>query len=229
MIKEEVNGRSEQSEKTAVEQEISEIRQGAGYLIVKRALDLVGSGLGLILLAPVFLVIILAIHIDSKGPAIFKHYRVGKDGKPLGLYKFRSMYENAEDMIQDFTPEQKKEWEANFKLVDDPRITKVGKFLRKTSLDELPQLINIFKGELSVVGPRPVTKAEVEKYGAKQEKFLSVTPGLTGYWQAYARSDVDYETRMEMELYYVDHASLWWDIKIVFATIGAVLRGRGAR
>lgn len=200
-----------------------------GYLIAKRIFDIIASSLGLLVLFPVFLVIIVAIRIDSKGPAIFRHYRVGKNGKPLGLYKFRSMYDNAEDMIQDFTPEQKKEWEANFKLEHDPRITKVGNFLRKSSLDELPQLLNIFKGELSVVGPRPVTQIEVEKYGENREKFLSVTPGLTGYWQAYARSDVDYDTRMKMELYYVDHANFWWDIKIIFATVSAVLKGRGAK
>ena len=138
------------------------------------------------------------------------------------------MYINADKMIENFTPEQKAEWEENFKLENDPRITKLGKFLRKSSLDELPQLINILKGELSLVGPRPVVVKELEKYGLRKNQFLSVTPGLTGYWQAYARSSCTYEKRMEMELEYVEKASLWWDTKIIFATVGSVLRGRGA-
>ena len=136
---------------------------------------------------------------------------------------------NAEAMIADFTPEQKAEWEQNFKLDNDPRITRIGRILRKTSLDELPQLLNIAKGDLSIVGPRPVVTDELEKYGKNKEKFLSVTPGLTGYWQAYARSNCSYEQRMEMELYYVENANLLWDIKIVFATVGAVIKGRGAK
>lgn len=199
------------------------------YLFAKRALDIICSLGGMIVLSPLFLGIAIAIKVDSKGPVFFKHNRIGKNGKPLGLYKFRSMYENAEDMIRDFTPEQRKEWEDNFKLDHDPRITKVGNFLRKSSLDELPQLLNILKGELSIVGPRPVIEDELEKYGENKEKFLSVTPGLTGYWQAYARSDVDYDERMQMELYYIDHANFWWDIKIFFATFGAVVKGKGAK
>lgn len=199
------------------------------YLVAKRIFDVVCSLAALIVLFPLFVIIILAIKIDSRGPAIFAHERIGKNGKRIALFKFRSMYENAEKMIDDFTDEQKKEWEENFKLENDPRITRVGKFLRKSSLDELPQLINILKGELSIVGCRPVTEREVELYGEDKEKFLSVTPGLTGYWQAYARSDVDYAERMKMELYYVDHANFWWDIKIIFATVGAVIKGKGAK
>lgn len=203
--------------------------QGKAYLIAKRVMDIVCSLGAMVVLSPVFLVIAIAIKLDSNGPVFFKHNRVGKNGKPLGLYKFRSMYENAKDMIKNFTPEQKKEWEENYKLDNDPRITRVGNFLRKSSLDELPQLLNILKGELSIVGPRPVIQDELEKYGDNKEKFLSVTPGLTGYWQAYARSDVDYESRMQMELYYVDHASFWWDIKIIFATVGSVVKCKGAK
>ena len=147
----------------------------------------------------------------------------------MPLLKFRSMHVNAEDMINEFSPEQRAEWEENFKLEDDPRITRIGKFLRKSSLDELPQLINILRGELSIVGPRPVVTEELERYGENKEKFLSVTPGLTGYWQAYARSTCSDEQRRERELYYVDYASFWGDIKIMFATVGAVLRGKGAK
>ncbi len=200
-----------------------------GYLIAKRVLDLVVAGVGLVVALVPMLVIIALIKQESPGPAFYVHNRVGKNGKPLPLLKFRSMHMNAEKMIESFTPEQKAEWEKNFKLEKDPRITKVGNFLRKSSLDELPQLLNILKGDLSLVGPRPVVEKELEKYGENRDKFLSVTPGLTGYWQAYARSNCTYEQRVEMELHYVDHASFWWDIKIIFATFGAVLRGDGAK
>lgn len=199
------------------------------YLFAKRFFDVIFSVAALALLAVPMALIILLIKIESPGPAIFVHNRFGKNGRPLPLLKFRSMHLNAEQMIKMFTPEQKEEWEQNFKLEDDPRITKIGSFLRRTSLDELPQFINILKGELSLVGPRPIVEEELERYGSEKEKFLSVTPGLTGYWQAYARSSCTYEQRMEMELYYVDHANFWWDIKIMLATVGAVLSRRGAK
>lgn len=200
-----------------------------GYRIAKRIMDILLAGIGTILAAPFILLIILAIKLDSKGPAFYIHHRIGKNGKPLRLYKFRSMYQNADEMFLRFTPEQKAEWEQNFKLREDPRITRVGKFLRRTSLDELPQLLNILQGNLSVVGPRPVVDEELEKYGNNKTRFLSVTPGLTGYWQAFTRSDGTYEDRMAMELYYVDHANFWWDVKIILATVVSVLKGRGAR
>ncbi len=200
-----------------------------GYYIVKRMLDIILSLVGIIIGLVPMAIISLLIIIESPGPAIYIHHRIGKNGKPLPLLKFRSMYTDAEKMIADFTPEQKAEWEQNFKLEHDPRITQVGRFLRRTSLDELPQLVNILKGDLSVVGPRPVVTEELEKYGENRAKFLSVTPGLTGYWQAYARSTCSYEQRIEMELFYVEKANLWWDIKIMFATVGAVLRGHGAK
>lgn len=199
------------------------------YKVFKRMFDIILSVCAIIVLSPLMLAVCIIIKLDSKGPALFIHERIGKNGQPLPLYKFRSMYINAEKMIDDFTPEQKAEWEQNFKLDNDPRITKVGKILRKTSLDELPQLFNIIKGELSIVGPRPVVKEELEKYGKNKNKFLSVTPGLTGYWQAYARSNCSYEKRMEMELYYIDNANLIWDAKIILATASAVLTKRGAK
>ena len=199
------------------------------YLLIKRILDIILSVIGLIICFIPMGLISLFIKLESPGPVIYLHHRVGKNGKDLPLLKFRSMYVNADEMMNDFTPEQKAEWEANFKLDYDPRITRVGQFLRRSSLDELPQIVNILKGELSVVGPRPVVPKELEKYGYNQAKFLSVTPGLTGYWQAYARSNCSYEERMKMELSYVENANLWWDIKIMFATVGAVLRGHGAK
>lgn len=208
---------------------IESVVQNSSYLLVKRVLDIILSLLGVIVCFLPMILIAILIKLESPGPAIYLHHRVGKNGKDLPLLKFRSMYVNADEMMEEFTPEQKAEWEANFKLNHDPRITRMGKFLRRSSLDELPQLVNILRGELSVVGPRPVVPKELEKYGNKKDKFLSVTPGLTGYWQAYARSTCSYEQRMEMELFYVDNANIWWDIKIMFATVGTVLRGKGAK
>lgn len=198
------------------------------YMSVKRVFDLVISTIGLIILSPIFLILAIIVKLDSKGPVFFAHTRYGKNGKKFKMYKFRTMYENAQDMINDFTPEQMKEWKENFKLQDDPRITKVGKFLRKTSLDELPQIVNIMKGDLSIIGPRPVIEEELEKYGENKEKFLSVKPGLTGYWQANGRSSTTYEQRMEMELYYIDHISPKLDFKIFFKTIESVIKKEGA-
>ena len=205
------------------------LNEKKAYYAAKRAMDLIVAIIGLIVTFIPMALIVLLIKLESPGPAIYVHNRIGKDEKPLPVLKFRSMFQNADQMIDSFTPEEKAEWEANFKLQKDPRITKVGKFLRKSSLDELPQLVNVLKGELSIVGPRPVVEEELERYGDQRAKFLSVTPGLTGYWQAYARSTCTYEERMEMELHYVDNANFWWDIKIMFATVGAVLRGKGAQ
>lgn len=198
------------------------------YKVVKRIMDVLLSSIALVVLSPVFAIIAAAIKLESKGPVFFKHTRIGKDGKIIKIYKFRSMVENAEDLIQKFTPEQMKEYKENYKLTNDPRITKVGKFLRKTSLDELPQLINIIKGELSIIGPRPVVQEELEKYGPDAQKFLSVTPGLTGYWAANGRSCTSYEQRMEMELFYVDNLSFKMDVKVFFKTIEAVIKREGA-
>lgn len=198
------------------------------YKFVKRFFDIVLASIGMIVLSPIFLIISLAIKLESKGPIFFKHTRIGKDGKIIKIYKFRSMVNNAEDMIKEFTPEQMKEYRENYKLTNDPRITKVGKFLRKTSLDELPQLINIIKGDLSIIGPRPVVSDELKKYGTNTRKFLSVTPGLTGYWAANGRSCTSYEQRMQMELFYIDNFSLKMDIKVFFKTIEAVIKREGA-
>lgn len=198
------------------------------YIKIKRVIDVIFASIALILLSPVFAIIAIAIKIDSKGPVFFAHKRIGKNGNIIKLYKFRSMVINAEELIKSFTPEQMREYKENYKLTNDPRITKVGKFLRKTSLDELPQLINIINGDLSIIGPRPVVADELEKYGANKDKFLSVTPGLTGYWAANGRSNTTYEQRMEMELYYIDNLSLKMDIKVFFKTILSVVKKEGA-
>lgn len=198
------------------------------YKIIKRLFDFCAALVGSIITLPFFILIAITIKLDSKGPVFFIHHRVGKNGKALPILKFRTMVVGAENMIKDFTPEQKKEWETNFKLEHDPRVTKIGHFLRKTSIDELPQLYNILAGQLSVVGPRPVTKEEIEKYGKNKDKVLSVTPGLTGWWACNGRSNIDYQERMELELYYVDHASPLLDLKIILKTVKITLSHEGA-
>lgn len=198
------------------------------YVYVKRGIDVILSTIALVVLSPLFLILAILIKLDSKGPVFFLHTRIGKNGKNIKIYKFRTMVTNAEELIKEFTPEQMKEYKENYKLTNDPRITKIGKFLRKTSLDELPQLINIIKGDLSIIGPRPVVKDELEKYGENMAKFLSVTPGLTGNWAANGRNNTTYEERMRLELEYVDNISLKTDIKIFFQTIYAVIKKEGA-
>ncbi|MCI6114986.1 MAG: sugar transferase [Spirochaetales bacterium] len=199
------------------------------YKIVKGIVDLLCSLIGIVILFPLFLIISILIKASSKGPVFFVQERIGINGRKFKLYKFRTMVNNAEDLIASFTPEQKKEWKENFKLVDDPRITKIGKFLRKTSLDELPQLINIFKGDMSFVGPRPIIDEELLWYGDQKEKLLTLKPGLTGWWAVNGRSNVPYPERCDLELYYVDHFSLYLDIVIIFRTIGAIIKKDGAR
>lgn len=198
------------------------------YIYVKRGIDVILSTIALVVLSPLFLILAILIKLDSKGSVFFLHTRIGKNGKNIKIYKFRTMVTNAEELIKEFTPEQMKEYKENYKLTNDPRITKIGKFLRKTSLDELPQLINIINGDLSIIGPRPVVKDELEKYEENIAKFLSVTPGLTGNWAANGRNNTTYEERMKLELEYVDNISLKTDIKIFFQTIYAVIKKEGA-
>ncbi len=198
------------------------------YSLFKRIFDVVSSTLLLIILSPLFLILIVLVKLDSKGPVFFGHKRIGYKGETISVYKFRSMVQNAEEVLRNFTPEQKEEFEKNFKLDDDPRVTKIGAFLRKTSLDELPQLINIIKGDMSVIGPRPIVQKEVVKYGKYADKLFSVKPGLTGFWQANGRSDTTYDERVQMDMYYIDNRSTLLDIKILFKTVIAVIRKEGA-
>lgn len=198
------------------------------YLFMKRFCDVVLSVIGLIFLQPVFLIVAFFIKLDSHGPIIFAHKRVGMNHKTINLYKFRTMVDHSEEIMQNFTPEQQKEYKQNFKIKNDPRITKIGRILRKTSLDELPQLLNILLGDISFVGPRPVVEEEIKKYGDNTERFLSVKPGLTGYWQINGRSDTTYEQRVMMDMEYIDTCSMRMDIKIILLTIPAVLKRRGS-
>jgi len=208
--------------------EIAYKEQNIIYNTVKRTLDIILSLIGLILLSPVFLIIAAVIRLDSKGKVIFGHERIGQNMKKIKIYKFRTMYENAAEIFENFTEEQKQEYYINFKLDNDPRITKVGDFLRKTSLDELPQLINILKGDMSIVGPRPIVEKEIEKYNGYASQVFSVLPGLTGYWQAHGRSDTTYDERVQMDMYYLRNRSLVLDFKIILKTVVSVIKKEGA-
>ena len=198
------------------------------YLAIKRLIDIIGSLIGIILLSPIYIIIAILIKFDSPGKIVFGHTRKGKGGKDIKVYKFRTMYSNANEIFESFTYEQKEEYYKNFKLDNDPRVTKLGGFLRKTSLDELPQLFNILKGDMTIIGPRPIVEKEISKYGNKAEKLFSVVPGLAGYWQANGRSDTTYEERVEMDMYYIDNMSFYLDVKILFQTAISVLKGEGA-
>jgi Undecaprenyl-phosphate galactose phosphotransferase WbaP len=198
---------------------------------IKRFLDLCVVFIGGLIALPFLLLIALLIKITSKGPVLYKQKRLGINGKYFYTYKFRSMYIDAEQQLQkilETNPEAKKEWEEKFKLQKDPRITGIGRFLRRTSIDELPQLLNILKGEMSLVGPRPIVDAEVEKYGEDFGRIFSVKPGLTGLWQVSGRSDSDYADRVAYDTYYLQSWSVWLDLWIIFKTFGVVLVGRGA-
>lgn len=209
--------------------EIDNTQSKVGFEIGKRAFDIISSLAAIIITLPIFIIIGIIIKLDSKGPIFFSHKRIGKDGVFINVYKFRTMVTNAEEMLNKLTPEQKREFQENFKLKDDPRITKVGKFLRESSLDELPQLFNILLGNMSVVGPRPIVEKEMEKYTVYINKFLSVKPGLTGNWQANGRSDTTYEERVLLDMEYIDNRSFLFDLKIIFKTFGAIVNKVGAR
>ncbi|MDO4623094.1 MAG: sugar transferase, partial [Eubacteriales bacterium] len=201
------------------------------YLGAKRLVDICGSLLALLLLSPVFLILMILIIGDDGGNPFYGHSRIGKGGKRIKVYKFRSMKQNTGNLEALLTAEQLEQYRREFKIDNDPRITGFGTFLRKSSLDELPQLLNILKGELSFVGPRPVVEEETRIYGEDVAKLLSVKPGLSGYWQAYARNNATYETgeRQRMEMFYVDHQGPLLDIRILFRTVFAVFKQEGAQ
>ncbi len=228
-IKDNVSGYNSEGLIYMYGRENEKVNEKVLYNVVKRVFDIVVSFSAMILLLPLFVLIGILIKIDSKGPIFFLHKRIGKNGKQIKIYKFRTMVHNAEELMDRFSPEQRKKFEENYKLDDDFRITKIGNILRKTSLDELPQLLNILKGEMSIVGPRPLVEKELEKYGNHKEKFLSVTPGLTGNWACNGRSNIEYPERIKLELDYVDNCSLWLDIKIIIKTAISVFKKEGAK
>lgn len=200
-----------------------------GYSFVKRCGDLFLSFIAFPAFAVVYLIVAILLKIQDGGPVLYKAERVGLDGKHFYMYKFRTMKLNA-DKLEDFlSPDELEEYRKEYKLENDPRVTKMGNILRKTSMDELPQIINIIKNDMSLIGPRPIVEEETEMYGDRKSLFLSVKPGLTGYWQAYARNDVGYTDgrRQEMELHYIKNRSVRLDIKIFFATIKRVVTKKG--
>ncbi len=200
------------------------------FSFCKRLFDIISSLFALIILSPIFLILIILVKIDSKGPAFYGHERIGKNGKTIKVLKFRSMKLDSRPLEEVLTTEQLEEYKRDFKVTNDPRVTRVGKFLRKTSLDELPQLINIFLGQMSVVGWRPILQEELDRYSKdEQELLLKVKPGLTGYWASHGRSDIDYKDRIKMELYYPYKRGFWLDIRILWHTAISVFKREGAK
>ena len=199
--------------------------------IMKRIFDIVATVCGGILILPIFAIVVVLIYLDSPGPIVFGHKRVGQGGKEFPCYKFRSMVPNAQEALEVYlkeNPTAREEWERDFKLKDDPRVTRIGKFLRKTSLDELPQLWNVLVGDMSLVGPRPIVRDEIVKYGDYINDFYLVPPGITGVWQVSGRSDTTYEERVLMDSWYVHNWSVWIDIVYLLKTVLAVVKSKGA-
>jgi lipopolysaccharide/colanic/teichoic acid biosynthesis glycosyltransferase len=194
---------------------------------VKRGLDVIGSLVLLVLLSPLLLVIAIAIRLDTPGPILYRRRVIGQEGKPFMALKFRSMVANAHELLtQD--PTLLQQYQQNLKVADDPRVTQVGRILRKTTLDELPQLINVLKGEMSLVGPRVLGDIELARFGEYGDKVLSVKPGMAGLWVASGRHTLPFERRVELEMEYIDRWSLWLDIKILLKSALAVIRMVGA-
>ncbi len=211
----------------AVRQNLIDLRR----LFVKRCIDILLSSLALIVVIPIGVIVASWIRLSTKSNAIYTQERRGQGGKKIRIYKFCTMVHNADEILEqylDSNPAYRKEWEENQKLFDDPRITPVGKFLRKTSLDELPQIINVLRGDMSLVGPRPIVEDEIEKYGEVYLEYSAVKPGITGLWQISGRNLTTYEQRVWYDNYYVTNWSVWMDLWIIARTIPVVLRGYGA-
>lgn len=200
--------------------------------VVKTAFDYILTLVGAVFISPLLVYIAYRINKEDPGPVFFAHTRIGKDGKPFPCFKFRSMVVNSQEMLQKYlaeNPAAREEWERDFKLKDDPRVTPIGKFLRSTSLDELPQIFNVLRGEMSLVGPRPVIQEELDKYyGETAKLYCTVKPGITGLWQVSGRSDIGYDERVALDATYIKYRSMWGDIVILWKTIGVVLMKKGA-
>lgn len=197
-------------------------------IFLKRVIDIIGGSVGVVLTLLLGIVVVPAIHIESPGPAVFKQIRIGRNGRRFPIYKFRSMYIDAEERKKELMKENEMSG-LMFKMKDDPRITKIGKFIRKTSIDEFPQFINVLKGDMSLVGTRPPTEDEFMQYEERHKRRLSLKPGLTGMWQVKGRSSItDFEDVVKLDLEYIDNWSIWLDFKLLFETVVIVLTGRGA-
>ena len=202
-------------------------RKSPVYLRIKRGMDVLLSAAALVCLSPIFLATAIAIKIEDRGPVFFSQLRAGKNMKPFKIYKFRSMHIDADAELSEMMKDNEQTGHA-FKIKDDPRITKVGKFIRKFSIDELPQLINIIKGDMSIVGPRPILPFQMEECNEYERQRLVVQPGLTCYWQIGGRANIQWEDWVELDLDYIEKMSLWTDIKIIVKTIPAVFAREGA-
>ncbi|MGN8844456.1 sugar transferase [Niallia sp. HCP3S3_B10] len=204
------------------------VNTARSYLVMKRAIDIIGSFCGLVVLSILFVIIALLIKVeDPKGKVFFKQLRVGKDGKEFYMYKFRSMASDAEERLNELLALNEVSG-AMFKMKDDPRVTKIGKFIRKTSVDELPQLFNVLRGDMSLVGPRPPLPREVAEYSAYDRQRLLVTPGCTGLWQVSGRSNVGFDEMVELDLKYIKERSLLFDIKIILKTVLVLFGSKNA-
>lgn len=198
------------------------------YRLVKRLFDIVASALALVIISPILLIIAICIKVDDpKGSVFYCHERVGKDGRLFKMIKFRSMVSNADELLAKLKSQNDVNG-AMFKLKNDPRITRVGRVIRKYSLDELPQLINVILGQMSIVGPRPPLPSEVAQYSDYDKQRLMVTPGATGMWQVGGRNDVDFDEMVRLDLTYIQHRSIWLDLKIMFETVKIMIKPNGA-
>ena len=197
------------------------------YEAIKRLIDITCSFVGILVLSPLFIIIAIIIKFTSKGPVFFSQKRVGRNGKEFDMYKFRSMVVNAEELKEKLAAQNEMSGPM-FKMKDDPRVTKVGKFIRKTSIDELPQLWNVLKGDMSLVGPRPSLPKEVAQFEDWMHKRLDVKPGLTCYWQVSGRNNIDFEDWMKLDIRYVEEKNLWIDIKLIFKTVGVLFGDKNA-
>ena len=202
-------------------------------IVAKRVFDIIFSSLVLIFFSPIYLILALLIALSSQGPIFYVQKRVGKNHKTFNCLKFRTMINNADEVLESImaqSPQLREEFENTFKLKEDPRITRIGKFLRLTSLDEFPQFWNVLKGDMSVVGPRPLVPQELYKYGDRIDRVLTIRPGITGLWQVSGRNDIPYPQRVNIDVYYVNYYNWWLDFWIIFKTIGVIMfpRNNGA-
>lgn len=208
--------------------DLEKLNKRKGYWIVKRCIDCIGALCGILLLFPVFLIVSLMIkYEDPKGPGLFKQIRVGRNGKEFNMYKFRSMVTDAEERLNDILKYNEVSG-AMFKMKEDPRVTKIGKFIRKTSLDELPQLINVLKGEMSLVGPRPPLVREVREYDSYDMQRLMIVPGCTGLWQVSGRSSLSFKDMVELDITYINKMSFLFDLIIIFKTFNVIMGDKDA-
>lgn len=206
----------------------NELNHQYGYRILKRLFGIIASSIALVIISPILLIISICIKIDDPaGPVFYTQTRVGKDGKEFKMIKFRSMVSNADELLEKLKDKNEIDG-AMFKMKNDPRITKIGRFIRKYSLDELPQLLNVIKGDMSIVGPRPPLPSEVSQYTDYDKQRLMVTPGATGMWQVGGRNDVDFDTMVQLDLTYIQERSVWLDLKIMFKTIAIMIKPNGA-